>query len=74
MTGPVGVLVMLSSRSCVQAQVPVEATSWGPSPNSFLGMLVCSLDKSSLRPREARYQGGIGYTTRNRDKWYTDKC
>jgi hypothetical protein len=37
-------------------------------------MLVCSLDKSSLHPRGARYQGGIGYTTHNRDKWYTDKC
>jgi hypothetical protein len=21
-----------------------------------------------------KYQGGIGYTTHNRDKWYTDKC
>jgi hypothetical protein len=45
MMGHVGVLLMLPSRSCVQAQVPVEATSWGPPPNSFLGMLVCSLDK-----------------------------
>jgi hypothetical protein len=51
MTGPVGVLLKLPSRSCVQAEVPAEATSWGPSPNSFLGMLVCSLDKSSLHPR-----------------------
>jgi hypothetical protein len=74
MTGPVGVLLMLPSRSCVQARVPVEATSWGPPPNSFSGMLVCSLDKSSLHPRGARYQGRIGYTTHNRDKWYTDKC
>jgi hypothetical protein len=31
MMGPVGVLLMLPSRSCVQAQVPVKATSWGPS-------------------------------------------
>jgi hypothetical protein len=53
MMGPVGVLLMLPSRSCVQAQVPVEATSWGPPPNSFLGMLVCSLDKSSLHPMGA---------------------
>jgi hypothetical protein len=37
-------------------------------------MLVCSLDKSSLRPRGARYQGGISYTTHNRDMWYIDKC
>jgi hypothetical protein len=74
MAGPAGVLLMLPSRSCVQAQVPVEATSCGPLPNSFLGMLVCSLDKSSLHPRGARYQGGIGYTTHNRDKWYTNKC
>jgi hypothetical protein len=51
MTGPVGVLLMLPSQSCVQAQVPVKATSWGPPPNSFLGMLVCSLDKSSLHPK-----------------------
>jgi hypothetical protein len=74
MTGPVGVLLTLPSHSYVQAQVPVEATSWGPLPNSFLGMLVCSLDKSSLHPTGARYQGRISYTTRNRDKWYTDKC
>jgi hypothetical protein len=74
MMGTVGVLLMLSSRSCVQAQVPVEATSWGPPPNSFLGMLVCSLDKSSLHPRGARYQRRISYTTHHRDKWYTDKC
>jgi hypothetical protein len=51
MAGPVGVLLMLPSQSCVQAEVPVEATSWGPPPNSFLGMMVCSLDKSSLHPR-----------------------
>jgi hypothetical protein len=46
----------------------------GAIANSFLGMLVCSLDKPSLHPRGARYQGGIGYTTHNRDKWYIDKC
>jgi hypothetical protein len=74
MTGPMGVLLMLLSQSCVQAQVPVKATSWGPPPNSFLGMLVCSLDKSSLHPKGAKYQGRISYTTHNRDKWYTDKC
>jgi hypothetical protein len=74
MIGPMGVLLMLPSRSCVQAQVPVEATSWGPPPNSFLGMLVCSLSKSSLHLRGGRHQGRISYTTHNRDKRYTDKC
>jgi hypothetical protein len=74
MMGPVGVLLTLPSQSYVQAQVPVEATSWGPPPNSFLGMLVYNRDKSSLHPRGARYQGRISYTTHNRDKWYTDKC
>jgi hypothetical protein len=34
MAGPVGVLLMLPSQSCVQAQVPVEATSWEP----FVGL------------------------------------
>jgi hypothetical protein len=29
---PVGVLLMLPSRSCVQAQDPVKATSYGPLP------------------------------------------
>jgi hypothetical protein len=29
MVGPVGVLLMLPSQSYVQAQVPIEATSWG---------------------------------------------
>jgi hypothetical protein len=74
MMGPVGVLLTLPSQSCVQAHVPVEATSWGPPPNSFLGMLVCSLDKSSIHSRGARYQGRISYTTRNRNKWYIAKC
>jgi hypothetical protein len=73
MTGPMGVLLMLPSRSCVQVQVPVEATSCGAIANSFLRMLVYSLDTSSLHPRWARYQG-VGNTTHNRDKWYTNKC
>jgi hypothetical protein len=29
MASLVGVLLMLPSQSCVQAQVPVKATSWG---------------------------------------------
>jgi hypothetical protein len=62
-----GVLQTLPSRSCVQAQVPVEAASWGQLP-TFLGMLVSSLDTSSLHPRGARYQGGVGSTTHNRGK------
>jgi hypothetical protein len=65
--GPMGVLLMLPSRSCVQVQVPVEATSWGPFP-TLLGMLVSNLDTSSLQPRGARYQGGVGNATHNRDK------
>jgi hypothetical protein len=45
--GPMGVLLTLPSRSCVQVQVLVEAASWGPLP-TLLGMLVSSLDTSSL--------------------------
>jgi hypothetical protein len=48
--GPMGVLLTLPSRSCVQVQVPVEAASWGPLP-TLLGMLVFSLDTLSLHPR-----------------------
>jgi hypothetical protein len=50
LVGPMGVLLMLPSRSCVQVQVPVEAASWGPPP-TLLGILVSSLDTSSLHPR-----------------------
>ena len=62
-----GVLLTLPSRSYVQVQVPVEAASWGPLP-TFLGMLVSSLDTSSLHPRGAMYQKGVGNATHNRDK------
>jgi hypothetical protein len=62
-----GVLLTLLSRSCVQVQAPVEAASWGPLP-TLLGMLVSSLDTSSLHPRGARYLGGVGNATHNRDK------
>jgi hypothetical protein len=34
--GPMGVLLTLPSRSYVQVQVPVEATSWGPGHQLFL--------------------------------------
>jgi hypothetical protein len=34
--GPMGVLLILPSRSYVQVQVPVEATSWGPGHQLFL--------------------------------------
>jgi hypothetical protein len=52
MMGPMGVLLTLPSRSCVQIQVLVEAASWGPLP-TLLGMLVSSLDTTSLHPRRA---------------------
>jgi hypothetical protein len=65
--GPMGVLLTLPSRSCVQTQLQVEAASWGPSP-TLLSMLVSSLDTSSLHPRGARYQEGVGNATHNRDK------
>jgi hypothetical protein len=48
--GPVGVLLTLPSQSYVQAQVPVEAASWGSLP-TLLGILVSNLDTSSLHPR-----------------------
>jgi hypothetical protein len=34
--GPMGVLLTLPSQSCVQVQVPIEATSWGPGHQLFL--------------------------------------
>jgi hypothetical protein len=60
--GPMGVLLTLPSQGCVQAQVPVEAASWGLFP-TLLGMLVSSLNTSSLHPRGARYQEGVGNAT-----------
>jgi hypothetical protein len=68
-----GVLLTLPSQSCVQVQVPVETTFKGSWP-TLLGTLVSNLDTSGLHPRGARYQGGVGNTTHNRDRWYTDKC
>jgi hypothetical protein len=67
------VLLMLPSRSCVQAQVSVEAASWGLLP-TLSGMLVSNLYTSSLHPMGAKYQGGVDNFTHNRDRWYTDKC
>jgi hypothetical protein len=47
-----GVLLMPPSRSCVQVQVPVEATSWGVVANS--------LKYAEIQPRhiELASQGG----------------
>jgi hypothetical protein len=45
----------------------------GAIADSFLGMLVCNLDKSSLHPRGAGTKEE-SVTTHNRDKWNADKC
>jgi hypothetical protein len=62
---PMGALLMLPSQGCVQVQVPVEAASWGPLP-TLLGMLVSSLDTSSLHPRGpgTREESATPHTTR----------
>jgi hypothetical protein len=62
--GPKGVQLTLPSRSCIQVQVPVEAASWGPFP-TLLGMLVSSLDTSSLHPRGlgTREESAMPHTT-----------
>jgi hypothetical protein len=60
--GPMGVLLTLPSRSCIQVQVPVEAVSWGPLP-TLSGILVSSLDTSIIHPTGARYQGRVGNAT-----------
>jgi hypothetical protein len=65
--GPMGVLLKLPSQGCVQVQVPVETTSWGPG-HQFLGILVFSLDTSNLHSRGARYQRGVGNVAHNKDK------
>jgi hypothetical protein len=70
---PMGVLLTLPSRSYVQAQVTIEAASWGLLP-TLSGTLVSNLYTSSLHPRGAKYQGGVDNITHNRDMWYTDKC
>jgi hypothetical protein len=51
--GPMGVLLTLSSRSCVHVQVPVEATSWGSGYQLFLR-------HAGIQPRhiEPTSQGG----------------
>jgi hypothetical protein len=65
--GPMGVLLTIPSRSCDQAQVPVEAAPWGPLPTLF--------KYASIQPRHVeptsqggRYQEGVGNATHNRDK------
>jgi hypothetical protein len=66
--GPMGVLLTFPSRSCVQVQVLSRGYLLGAIPNSFLGMLVYSLDMSSLHPRGTRYQGRVGSATHDKDK------
>jgi hypothetical protein len=68
-----GVLLTLPSQSCVQVQVPAEATSWGRDTNSFLGMLVSSLDTTSLHPRGPSTRRGVDKTTHSKNKHHTDK-
>jgi hypothetical protein len=60
------------SKLCIGLD-PSRGYLLGVIANSFLHMLVYSLDTSSLHPRGAKYQGGVGNTTHNRDKWYIDK-
>jgi hypothetical protein len=40
----------------------------GAIANYFLGILVSSLDTSSLHPSGAKYQGGVGNAAHNKDK------
>jgi hypothetical protein len=51
MMGPMGVLLKLQSLSCVQVQVPVQ----GRTTSFLFGILVSSLDMSSLPTRGAKY-------------------
>jgi hypothetical protein len=63
-----GVLLMPPSRSCVQGPYGCATNaSWRSLP-TLSSTLVSNLDISSLHPRGAKYQGGVGNTTRNRDK------
>jgi hypothetical protein len=71
--GPMGVLLTLPSQSCVQVQVPVEATSWG---RCQLFLRYTSIQPRHVKPTSqgAKYQGGVGNATHSKDKKHTDKC
>jgi hypothetical protein len=66
--GPMGVLLTLPSRSCVQVQVPVETTSWGPGHQLFLRY-------TGIQPRhvEPTSQGGQVPSEREMCPWAISK-
>jgi hypothetical protein len=69
-----GVLLTLPSRSCVQVQVLVEATSWGPGHQLFLK--ICWYLASTCRAYILGGPGtrrGVDKTTHNKNKHHKDK-
>jgi hypothetical protein len=69
-----GVLLTLPSRSCVQVQVPVEATSWGPGHQLFLK--ICWYPALTCRayiPGGPSTRRGVDKTTHNKNKHHKDK-
>jgi hypothetical protein len=55
--GPMGVLLTLPSRSCVQVQVLVEATSWGLGHQLFLRYTGIQPRHVEPTSRGAKYKG-----------------
>jgi hypothetical protein len=68
-----GVLLTLPNRSCVQVRAQSRLPPGGRDTNSFLGMLVSSLDTSSLHPRGAGIKREVDKTTHSKNKHHTDK-
>jgi hypothetical protein len=69
---PMGVLLTFPSRSCVQVQVPVEATSWEPGHQLFLkyaGIQPRHVDPTSQEGPGTRR--GVGNTTHSKSKDHT---
>jgi hypothetical protein len=63
-----GALLKLPSQGCVQVQVQVETTSWGPGHQFFLKY-------TGIQPRHveptsegAKYQGEVGNDTHSKGK------
>jgi hypothetical protein len=63
-----GALLKPPSQAMYRSRSQSRLSPGGRVTNYFLGILVSSLDTSSLHPRGAKYQGEVGNDAHSEDK------